>query len=123
MMYKSITEDDRRQAIIQKLMLQELHRLDQSPLMSLLKNKEGRWFLLRLLDATGINAHSFTGNSHTFFNEGKRQVGLELLARIQELGIDGVKLKQKAELEYIEHQLRARELAVEYTDKKEGSNE
>ena len=123
MMYKSITEDDSRQAIIQKLMLQELHRLDQSSLMSLLKNKEGRWFLLRLLDATGINANSFTGNSHTFFNEGKRQVGLELLARIQELGIDGVKLKQKAELEYIEHQLRARELAVEYTDKKEGSIE
>ena len=104
-------------------MLQELHRLDQSSLMSLLKNKEGRWFLMRLLDATGINANSFTGNSHTFFNEGKRQVGLELLARIQELGIDAVKLKQKAELEYIEHQLRARELAVEYTDKKEGSIE
>ena len=123
MMYKSITEDDRRQAIIQKLMLQELHRLDQSSLMSLLKNKEGRWFLMRLLDVTGINANSFTGNSHTFFNEGKRQVGLELLARIQELGIDAVKLKQKAELEYIEHQLRARELAVEYTDKKEGSIE
>ena len=123
MMYKSITEDDGRQAIIQKLMLQELHRLDQGSLMSLLKNKEGRWFLMRLLDATGINANSFTGNSHTFFNEGKRQVGLELLARIQELGIDAVKLKQKAELEYIEHQLRARELAVEYTDKKEGSNE
>ena len=123
MMYKSITEDDKRQAIIQKLMLQELHRLDQSSLMSLLKNKEGRWFLMRLLDATGINANSFTGNSHTFFNEGKRQVGLELLARIQELGIDAVKLKQKAELEYIEHQLRARELAVEYTDKKEGSIE
>ena len=123
MMYKSITEDDRRQEIIQKLMLQELHRLDQSSLMSLLKNKEGRWFLMRLLDATGINANSFTGNSHTFFNEGKRQVGLELLARIQELGIDGVKLKQRAELEYIEHQLRARELAVEYTDKKEGSIE
>lgn len=123
MMYKSITEDDRRQAIIQKLMLQELHRLDQSSLMSLLKNKEGRWFLMRLLDATGINANSFTGNSHTFFNEGKRQVGLELLARIQDLGIDAVKLKQKAELEYIEHQLRARELAVEYTDKKEGSIE
>ena len=122
-MYKAITEDDRRQAIIQKLMLQELHRLDQSSLMSLLKNKEGRWFLMRLLDATGINANSFTGNSHTFFNEGKRQVGLELLARIQELGIDAVKLKQKAELEYIEHQLRARELAVEYTDKKEGSIE
>ena len=54
---------------------------------------------MRMLDATGINSNSFTGNSTTFFNEGKRQVGLELLSRISELGIDAVKLKQKAELE------------------------
>lgn len=120
-MYKSITEDDRRQAIIQKMIFQEIRRLDQSALLSLLKNKEGRWFLMRMLDATGINSNSFTGNSTTFFNEGKRQVGLELLGRISELGIDAVKLKQKAELEYIEHQLRARELAVEHTENQEGS--
>ena len=123
-MYKAITEDDRRQAIIQKMIFQEIRRLDQSALLSLLKNKEGRWFLMRMLDATGINSNSFTGNSTTFFNEGKRQVGLELLSRISELGINAVKLKQKAELEYIEHQLRARELAVEYTDSHyEGSKE
>ena len=120
-MYKAITEDDRRQAIIQKMIFQEIHRLDQSALLSLLKNKEGRWFLMRMLDATGVNSNSFTGNSTTFFNEGKRQVGLELLGRITDLGIDAVKLKQKAEREYIEHQLRARELAVEYTDNQEGS--
>ena len=121
-MFKSI--DTHRQALIQKMIMEEINRLDKSALTSILKNKEGRWFIMRLLDATGINANSFTGNSHTFFNEGKRQVGLELLARIQDLGIDAVKLKQKAELEYIEHQLRARELAVEYTDSHyEGSKE
>ena len=123
MMYKAITDEQHKQAKIQKLLMQEIHRLDQNSLTSILKSKEGRWFLMRLLDATGVNSSSFTGNSTTFFNEGKRQVGLELLARIQELGFDAVKLKQKAELEYIEHQLRARELAVEYTDKKEGSIE
>ena len=68
-----------------------------------------------------VICNSFTGNSTTFFNEGKRQVGLELLSRITELGIDAVKLKQKAELEYIDHQLRARELAVEHTENQEGS--
>lgn len=122
-MYKAITDEQHKQAKIQKLLMQEIHRLDQNSLNSILKNKEGRWFLMRLLDATGVNSSSFTGNSTTFFNEGKRQVGLELLARIQELGFDAVKLKQKAELEYIEHQLRARELAVEYTENQEGSNE
>lgn len=122
-MYKAITDEQHKQAKIQKLLMQEIHRLDQNSLTSILKSKEGRWFLMRLLDATGVNSSSFTGNSTTFFNEGKRQVGLELLARIQELGFDAVKLKQKAELEYIEHQLRARELAVEYTENQEGSNE
>ena len=123
MMYKAITDEQHKQAKIQKLLMQEIHRLDQNSLTSILKSKEGRWFLMRLLDATGVNSSSFTGNSTTFFNEGKQQVGLELLARIQELGFDAVKLKQKAELEYIEHQLRARELAVEYTENQEGSNE
>lgn len=122
-MYKAITDEQHKQAKIQKLLMQEIRRLDQNSLTSILKSKEGRWFLMRLLDATGVNSSSFTGNSTTFFNEGKRQVGLELLARIQELGFDAVKLKQKAELEYIEHQLRARELAVEYTENQEGSNE
>ena len=75
-MYKAITEDDRRQAIIQKMIFQEIHRLDQSALLSLLKNKEGRWFLMRMLDATGVNSNSFTGNSTTFFNEGKRRTPL-----------------------------------------------
>ncbi|MGM9519819.1 MAG: hypothetical protein ACI3WS_03990 [Phascolarctobacterium sp.] len=122
-MFKAITDEQHKQAKIQKLLMQEIRRLDQNSLTSILKSKEGRWFLMRLLDATGVNSSSFTGNSTTFFNEGKRQVGLELLARIQEIGFDAVKLKQKAELEYIEHQLRARELAVEYTENQEGSNE
>lgn len=122
-MYKSITPEDYRQAEIQKMFFRELGRMDRSALHSILKSKEGRWFLIRLLDATGITANSFTGNSTTFYNEGKRQIGLEILARIQDLGIDAVKLKQKAELEYIENQLRARELAVENFDNQEGSKE
>ena len=119
--YKAITDEQHKSAIIQRLMLEEIHRLDQNALKSILKSTEGRWFLMRLLDATGVNSNSFTGNTTTFFNEGKRQVGLELLARIQEIGLDAVKLKQKAELEYISHQQKARELAVEYTENEEGS--
>lgn len=119
----AITEEQSKAAMIQKLQMQELHRLDQKSLRAILKTKDGRWFLMRMLDSTGVNSNSFTGNSHTFFNEGKRQAGLELLARIQELGLEGVKLKQQAELEYIQHQQNARELAIEYTENHERSTE
>lgn len=119
--YKAITEADSKEALIIRYQAQEIRRLDQQSLLSLLKSRDGRWFIMRMLDSAGVNAQSFTGNSTTFYNEGKRQIGLEILARIQDLGIDAVKLKQKAELEYIEHQLKARELAVEYTENQERS--
>ena len=119
--YKAITEADSKEALIIRYQAQEIRRLDQQALLSLLKSRDGRWFIIRMLDSAGVNAQSFTGNSTTFYNEGKRQIGLEILARIQDLGIDAVKLKQKAELEYIEHQLKARELAVEYTENQERS--
>lgn len=119
--YKAITEQESKEAMIVRFQAQEIRRLDQQSLLGLLKSKDGRWFIMRMLDSAGVNAQSFTGNSTTFYNEGKRQIGLEILARIQELGLDAVKLKQKAELEYIEHQLKARELAVEYTENQERS--
>ena len=120
--YKAITEQESKEAMIVRFQAQEIRRLDQQSLLGLLKSKDGRWFIMRMLDSAGVNAQSFTGNSTTFYNEGKRQIGLEILERIQELGLDAVKLKQKAELEYIEHQLKARELAVEYTENQERSN-
>ena len=121
MRLKAITDKESKQAQIQKYQFMELHRLDQESLKNILKTVDGRWFLMRLLDATGVMSNTFTGNSTTFFNEGKRQVGLEILARITELGIEAVKLKQQAELEYKEHQQKARELAVEYTENQERS--
>ena len=121
MRLKAITDKESKQAQIQKYQFMELHRLDQESLKNILKTVDGRWFLMRLLDATGVMANTFTGNSTTFFNEGKRQVGLEILARITELGIEAVKLKQQAELEYIEHQQKSSELAVEYTENQERS--
>ena len=121
MRLKAITDKESKQAQIQKYQFMDLHRLDQESLKSILKTVDGRWFLMRLLDATGVMANTFTGNSTTFFNEGKRQVGLEILARITELGVEAVKLKQQAELEYIEHQQKARELDVEYTENQERS--
>lgn len=116
----SITESGSKQEHFAKLMQAEIKRNDEKALREILGNESGRWFLMRLLDFTKVNQSCFTGNSHTFYNEGKREVGLEILRMITDLGIDGVKLKQTAELEYIQTQLRAQEIAADYM---KGENE
>lgn len=116
----SVTEADSKQEHFQKLMQAEIRRRDEEALRDLLGNESGRWFLMRLMDFTKVNQSCFTGNSHTFFNEGKREVGLEIMRMMAGLGIEGVKLKQTAELEYIQTQLRAQEIAADYM---KGENE
>lgn len=54
-------------------------------LKDILSNEGGRDFIWRLLIQCGVYHTSFTGDAaHTFFNEGKRQVGLWALAEINE---------------------------------------
>lgn len=50
-----------------------------------MSTNSGRRFVWDLLGETGLYQTSFTGNSETFFKEGKRQIGLLLLARITAL--------------------------------------
>lgn len=50
----------------------------------IMNSPQGRRFVTRLLDITGFQRSSFTGNSTTFFNEGARNVGLQIWADIQE---------------------------------------
>lgn len=50
----------------------------------LMSGKRGRRIVWRLLEWTGVFKSSFTGNSETFFREGMRNVGLILMARINE---------------------------------------
>jgi len=47
-----------------------------------MSSESGRRFLWELLGDTGLYRTTFTGNSETFLNEGKRQIGLMLLAQI-----------------------------------------
>lgn len=49
---------------------------------SLLSTKQGRSWYWHLLGQCGVFVTSFTGNSATFFNEGKRQIGLQLVAEL-----------------------------------------
>lgn len=50
----------------------------------ILSTHGGRAFIWRLLGKCGVYKISFTGNSTTFFNEGKRQIGLQLLDEVFE---------------------------------------
>ena len=48
----------------------------------LMSIKQGRRFMARLLGESGIHRTSFTGNSETFFREGRRDLGLFFEAEI-----------------------------------------
>lgn len=114
--YKSNTGEDRRQALLTEYMVREQARRDKEALLDLLGSESGRWFLMRMLDVTKVNSMCFTGNSKTFYNEGRRDVGLGIIKSILALGLQGLELKQQAEMEYAEFQLKLQELAVEYVD-------
>ncbi len=118
--YKTNTGDDKRQQLLTAYILKEQARRDRESLVEILSSESGRWFLMRLLDATKVNAVCFTGNSKTFYNEGRRDVGLGVIKSISALGLEGIRLKQQAEMEYAEFQLKLQELATEYVNDKEG---
>ena len=114
--YKSNTGEDRRQALLTEYMVKEQARMAKEALLDLLGRESGRWFLMRMLDVTKVNSMCFNGNSKTFYNEGRRDVGLGIIKSILALGLQGIELKQQAEMEYAEFQLKLQELAVEYVD-------
>jgi len=61
----------------------------------LMSDPRGRRIVWAFLEETGIYRSSFTGNSTTFFNEGRRDVGLKLLAEINEIAVDQYTLMVK----------------------------
>lgn len=57
---------------------------DLSDLKKVLAMPEGRRLLWRLLSEAGVFRTTFTGNSQTFLNEGRRQIGLLILSEIMQ---------------------------------------
>jgi hypothetical protein len=55
---------------------------EQIDLKTILATAGGRRVIWWILEECGVYRTSFTGNSHTFFNEGKRQIGLMLIEKI-----------------------------------------
>ena len=52
--------------------------------VAVMETESGRRLVWRLLCRAGVFTSSFTGNSTTFFNEGRRDQGLFLLSEIME---------------------------------------
>jgi hypothetical protein len=55
---------------------------------SILSSVYGRRFIWRYLDVCGVFKTSFTGSSQTFYLEGQRNIGLKILADINEANPD-----------------------------------
>lgn len=50
-----------------------------------LGNEDTRYLMRWVLEQTGMFKPAFTGNSTTFFNEGRREVGLEIVGLLNEI--------------------------------------
>ena len=50
----------------------------------ILATEQGRRFVWRYLEITGVYKTSFTGSSETYFLEGQRNIGLKLMADIND---------------------------------------
>jgi len=61
-----------------------LRERELSDIRFILETEMGRRFVWRYLSLAGVFQTSFTGNSTTFFNEGRRDIGLKLLADVSE---------------------------------------
>lgn len=109
----SITDANSAQAKMVDFIQKQMRRKDAEALRDLLNNPNGRWFLMRMFDKTKLVSNSFTGNSSTFYNEGRRAVGVELMNEISCLGLEAFDKKQLAEREYILQQQEYKQLFLQ----------
>lgn len=58
---------------------------EKSDIAFILSDARGRRFMWRLLSMTGIYRSSYTGDSKTFFREGERNIGLQVMRDIHEI--------------------------------------
>lgn len=72
------------QVTTRKVSSKKKREVELIELKEMLSTYAGRAFMWRLLSQCGVYRTSFTGNSTTFFNEGKRQIGLWALDEVME---------------------------------------
>lgn len=64
--------------------IKSLKERDLGDVRWIVSTPQGRRFYWKYLKSCHVFETSFTGNSHTFFNEGERNVGLRLLAELND---------------------------------------
>ena len=75
---------DQKQVKEQKQKEKDIRKTELDDVKSILSTEHGRRFFFRYLSICGVFKSSFTGSSETYFLEGRRDVGLRLLADINE---------------------------------------
>lgn len=71
---------DKGQVRERELSAKQVEQLRVAGFGEALRTKQGRAWMWWLLGECGVFRTSFTGNSTTFFNEGRRAIGLAILA-------------------------------------------
>lgn len=100
---KNFNASDEAQVSQRKRKDERIRDIELADVKHLMSSREGRRFIWRMLDRTGVYRTSFTGNSTTFFNEGMRNIGLLLMADINEACADMyVQMMMEAKLERVE---------------------
>lgn len=80
-----------RDALLEEHQAREIRKLEVADLKWLAGNVQGRRIIWRLLDRAGIYRTSFNhSGSLMAFNEGKRDMGLFLLAEVSEASPNGL---------------------------------
>ena len=64
---------------------QELRQQRREDLAALLDTEVGRRVIFALIDETGAFDNSFTGNSGSFYKDGRKSVGLDLFHQVMSL--------------------------------------
>lgn len=76
-------QDDPHEAATQRSLDSKLARqVEANDTKWLMSSKQGRRWVWNFLGEAGVFRSSFTGNSETFFKEGKRAMGLMVLSEI-----------------------------------------
>ena len=103
----------------QRWVRQAIADKDKAAMKVLLTTSEGKWFIARLLKNEGLTTSAFTGNSATFYNEGRRSVAVDIYANIRRLlGVDGIRLLHQAQEELMEFE----EVALKEAEDREARN-
>ena len=80
-----LTEEERRKKA------EKVRRRQMDDLRAILGTAEGRRLINRIFERAHIFHTSFTGNSHTYLNEGERNIGLWLISECEEASLDMLK--------------------------------